>query len=362
MMNLKRARRTYLVLFWSMCLGFPQSAGAYDFISDGLYYNILSSSEHTVEISRSTYIPYSFTKVDVPESVEYNGIDYTVTGIGEYAFERCNTLTSVKFTSLITSIGKGAFSGCNLETLEIPSSVTSIGDGAFSSNNSLWEVTLPEWMEHIPARLFSNCSGMLSVKFPENLLTVGEYAFASNTKLTRINLPETLESIGFNAFGGTGVKTLVIPDNVKIIEGYAFSGCKSLTKITIGSSVEKIGDKAFDSYRIIEEVYSLNPIPPVIEEKTFDLETQKYKATLYVPKGSEELYKNAKYWKNFSKIREIEENEDNGVEDIITDLQQGIPEVFTLDGKKLDINTEEEIRGLAPGIYIINGEKCFVTR
>ena len=76
--------------------------------------------------------------------MEYTGnggdviIPEGITGIWEYAFFRCSSLTSIKIPSSVTSIGDYAFYGCSsLTNIEIPDGVMSIGDGAFRGCDSL---------------------------------------------------------------------------------------------------------------------------------------------------------------------------------------------------------------------------------
>ena len=59
-------------------------------------------------------------------------IPYSVTSIGDWAFDGCSGLTSITIPSNVTSIGNYSFSYCdNLKTVTIPNSVTSIGFQAF---------------------------------------------------------------------------------------------------------------------------------------------------------------------------------------------------------------------------------------
>jgi hypothetical protein len=89
---------------------------AYDFRVDGIYYNILSQDDKTVEVcSRGVYLhnaPDEYSgSVVISETVEYNSSNYKVIPIGGSAFEHCNGLTSVYIPNSVTSIGKRAFLG-----------------------------------------------------------------------------------------------------------------------------------------------------------------------------------------------------------------------------------------------------------
>ena len=74
--------------------------------------------------------------------------DGSVTRIGDYAFARCNSLTSIVIPEGVTSIGKYAFWYCSsLTSITIPDSVTSIGDWAFLNCTLLTSITFQGSME-----------------------------------------------------------------------------------------------------------------------------------------------------------------------------------------------------------------------
>ena len=98
------------------------------------------------------------------QNVESYVIPSSVTSIGKGAFTGCYSLSEIVIPSSVTSIGDGAFSFCrSLSEIVIPSSVTSIGDWAFSNCDSLSEIVIPSSVTSIGDGAFSNC------KFPNNL-------------------------------------------------------------------------------------------------------------------------------------------------------------------------------------------------
>lgn len=59
-------------------------------------------------------------KVEIPEKVEIEGVDYTVTKIAEDAFKGNTELTEVTIPGTVTTIGAGAFEGCtNLKAIYV---------------------------------------------------------------------------------------------------------------------------------------------------------------------------------------------------------------------------------------------------
>ncbi len=121
-------KKTLVFLFALLC---SNNSWAYDFKVDGIYYNV-SGSEATVTY-RDTYNYDSYSgRVVIPETVTYNGTTYTVTSIGDYAFDNSSDLLEVTIPNSVTSIGNHAFNECHrLTQLTIPNSVTTIGDYAF---------------------------------------------------------------------------------------------------------------------------------------------------------------------------------------------------------------------------------------
>ena len=72
-------KRTFLLVMMTVIAVASFAAHSYSFASGGVYYNITSSTNMTVEVTYgSAYNSYSGV-VTIPKMVSYNGVNYTVT-------------------------------------------------------------------------------------------------------------------------------------------------------------------------------------------------------------------------------------------------------------------------------------------
>ena len=111
-------------------------------------------------------------------------IPSSVTIIGDRAFYRCSSLTSVMMSSSVTSIGDWAFSGCSsLASVTIPSRVTSVGDYAFDGCKSLTSVTIPSSVTSIGSFVFYDCSGLTLMTIPSSVTSIRSYTFIGCSSL-----------------------------------------------------------------------------------------------------------------------------------------------------------------------------------
>lgn len=104
------------------------NAATYDFEVGGIYYNIISETDQTVEVTKNgTYSG----DIEIPDNIVYNNKTFKVTEIAGYAFSS-SSITSISIGNNIKGINLHAFSYCsNLTSITIPNSVTSIGIYAF---------------------------------------------------------------------------------------------------------------------------------------------------------------------------------------------------------------------------------------
>ena len=155
---------------------------------NGINYRF-SGTEATVTPSSPKYSG----SVVIPESVTYNGNTYSVTSIGNYAFDNCGDLTSVTIPNSVTSIGYSAFYGCSgLTSVTIGNSVTSIGSDAFSgcSLTSI-KVYATDFTK------FCRIINLVHSYIGKPLITMIDF---DGNEITEYSIPEGVTSIGDRAF------------------------------------------------------------------------------------------------------------------------------------------------------------------
>lgn len=282
MYNMKRS------FFRLLALLLPNLALAHDFIVDGICYNVTSMEEKTVEVTfnsdekvENVYRHFYKDVIFVPEKVNYGGKEYTVTAIGESAFELNDELLSVVMPKSIVSIGYDAFSSCpKLKSLTIPENVKDLRNFSFrglpslehlavDENNEFFDsregcnaiiktksntlylgcktTVIPDGIKVIADGAFMTCFGGREIEpfemiIPKSIETIERQAFAGCLPLKKIVLAEGLKRIGHWAFNGTSIESIVIPASVSDIDDAAFYGCDSLKVIKV-----KKGNRVYDS-------------------------------------------------------------------------------------------------------------------
>ena len=193
---------------------------AYDFQVNGIYYNILSPQDLTVEVTYESSDSYSYSGiVNIPETVEYKNKTFTITSIGERAFSGCTNLEEVTISNQINRIGKSAFSGCKLlSIIVIPNSVDEIGAGALYNCSSLTQITLPSELNIISDGLLQGCTNLKGVGIPIKVNEIGAYAFSGCTSIETITIPGSVRYIGDNVFRDcSSLKQIVFEEGEQIL-------------------------------------------------------------------------------------------------------------------------------------------------
>ena len=303
-----------------------------NFEINGLYYTATSANEVTVTDCNQSING----EVVIPETVTYNGVCFTVTAIGDYAFERCTDVTSITIPNTVISIGREAFEESGLTNILIPSSVTFIDEYAFIECDALQSMVVEDANPVFDSR--DNCNAIIETEsntllfgcqktvIPNTVIAIGNYAFYLCETLREIIIPNSVTIIGDGAFSdckgltsvtiGNSVTTIgeeafqccysltsvEIPNSVTAIGFEAFAYCRALKSVTIGKSLSTIINYAFSYCDNLTEVYSYIADPTIISmgNRVFYKESNDYSSrTLHVPAGTLPLYQSSELWHLF---------------------------------------------------------------
>ncbi|GAA4272412.1 leucine-rich repeat protein [Aquimarina gracilis] len=276
-------------------IGYGQQVGDV-FTYDNVTYRVTKlvlNKEVTIQSSTNTG-----GALTMPETVTYQGNNFSVTVIGPYAFKD-KALTSVRIPNSIKIIGTDAFRNTTLESVTIPENVTLIATGAFKDNPLTSVLVLANVPPSLPANdTFSN-PGIIEVVVPVGNKTTYEsnpawgnrYAFKDITQFgvgtaftgngigyritsvnpgkvavtgrnsgstdTDITIPGTVfygqdcavTSIGNSAFENNQLTSVTLPNSVTSIGSSAFRN-NQLTEVTIPDGVTSIAQSTFSNNQL----------------------------------------------------------------------------------------------------------------
>ena len=170
-----------LLLLLLLCTVGVTNLAALSF-DDGYLRYTVNADETTVTVNgRKSGITASGS-LSIPSTVTYNNITYTVTAIGDWAFNGASGYTgTLTLPNTLVTIGNNAFGSCThfVGSLTIPNSVTTIGNNAFSSCSSFTgSLTIGSSVSSIGNSAFKNCTGLTSIMvYPESVPTMGTDVF-----------------------------------------------------------------------------------------------------------------------------------------------------------------------------------------
>lgn len=198
------------------------------------------------------------TNIVIPETITWEGCEYSVVAIDAYAFMLCSALESIKLPESIIEIGSHAFYACSkLKSIVIPNGVKIIDYKTFERCSALESVVLPDSLAGIDSWVFEGCSSLKSITIPQNVNDIDMCAFEDsslksvvwnptsdswqskdafspfrrNKTITSITFGEGVEYIGEEfCLGMKSLESVTLPASLKTIEAGAFSGCYKLER------------------------------------------------------------------------------------------------------------------------------------
>lgn len=241
----------------------PIRPDSYDIEVDGLYYQITSISDLTVELVGGEGVYKDF--IVIPSELEYRGKKLKVTSIGDKAFFNSN-VTNVTIGENVKKIGQYAFSKSAISKIVIPSSVITLGRYSFDGCSRLVDVNfedgkgvlyfksdVPVYFKGCPIRklyigrtidhrsnpAFDDLSNTLEIKIGPYVKSLDEHLLKGASKISSLRIPASVTYLGDGAFNGcVSLKSVIFED-----------GTSTLVYTSGGGSIGPGGDRInFDMF------------------------------------------------------------------------------------------------------------------
>lgn len=173
------------------------------------------------------YVPSGLVTFEILSSVEYKGVVYSVTAIGEKVFYYNSKITNITIPDSVTSIGKYGFAGCKMLTgITLPNSITTIGEDAFYECTGLTSIVIPDSVTTIGSYAFGYCKNLASVTISDSVVNIETYAFYGCSKLVEVINKSSLGiAVGDTGNGCVGYYAKEIhagQSKLEVVDGFMF--------------------------------------------------------------------------------------------------------------------------------------------
>lgn len=185
--------------------------------------------------------------ITIPDKVNYNGKDWTVTAIGSYAFINERRIRKIELPKTIEAIEDAAFYQCSVTLLNFPKGLKYIGWGAFYKSN-LAPFYLKEYKGRNPAKkgTWERKPGT-AVDIPGST-AIGPQAFEGSFSTSKFKCPN-ITFVGYQAFKGAKIDiTTAIPATAKIGEQPEDNKIKAMYKNLPTGTDQRSGVESFAEF------------------------------------------------------------------------------------------------------------------
>lgn len=367
--------------------------------------------------ARCNYLKYALLPDAIDELRDYTFYGCPITGImipdgvrtiGESAFESCGSLNQPELPKNLEHIGDYAFYSCtNLGIIKLPESVKHVGFMAFQSCSTVSDISIPGNISRIGSGAFCYLGTPVEVTIPSSVENI-EYqgcAFTFGIPQWKVFVGDGLKKIGYDGIEGgeiyisapeppetNGIVNLfpdVIQNMTIYVQGedalkkykarypwYLYDIKNMVPAETLVPNTSSFRGTAGDTFkcevRIEPETASMkqifwkstNPAVATVDESGV-VTIVDYTADATNDAKIEntcQIIATTLYHDGPVAVIDVT-NETLGVEDVVADKNPcSVPNhIFNLQGVCLKQNaTEDDIRSLSPGLYIIGGKKIFI--
>ena len=366
-------------------------------VIDGIRYELNSATNTATVVSApngSRDEGYYSGDIVIPKNVRHDGTDYTVTEIGNSAFESQFEIVSVDIPSTVNKLGMQAlYKNINLKSITCRAIIPpATSTGVESIDYSIcYDVPL-----YVPAESLDAYKSADMWKEFRTILSIGTITAEVNGLWYFLNPDHTATVIpSQNGMyqGEIVVPSMVNYDNTDYTVTAVGNGAfiekdSAITSITLPETIKSIGESTFTAYYYSEETPMSLTIYAETPPATVDTEDNPYATfqepwtvfgTLYVPESAVASYKEKLPWKLFRNIEAIPVTPQepvwviaDGIRYQLSELSDGTPvatavsaeeakEVMHVRASVTDENTGTEHTVIALGNWVFSQRTGITT-
>lgn len=281
-----------------------------------LYFNITDTVRHTVELTyegkiRDQHEHLPTGRLEIPRTVKFKDVVYTVTAIGPKAFSGAAELETVVIPGTVAKIHDFAFEDCSkLQAILFPGSPVEFGEGVFYRCSAIENISFgSEWKE-INLGVFRWTECLKRVMIPARVEKISNLKTIASLETVEVDPNNSL----FSSFAGLlfskNGKTLyacprafrgavLVPEGVETVKEGAFIDCPYVETVSFPASLKALPYQEFSRNAQLKSVtfLSADPLLNYTQENTsrFALQVASPAVKVFVPASSITAWRNALY-------------------------------------------------------------------
>ena len=269
----------------------PTKAQIPSIFVDGIFYNIISIEEMTVEVANPGPGKVYIGEINIPSKITFKNKEFSVIGIGERAFYNSRVI-NVNIAEGIKYIGVQAFYKADiLRNITLPHSLNNIRFSGLAAN-LLEELTL-----HKNIKDFD-----LGTTIVKGVLKIDD----SYESVNACSMYATTLYIGRNFRKGLCppimAKEIIISDKVNYLYNILDRYCEGEIDLQSYKYEKPTLRRYYDNIKGKRKIFLKHKTPPYVEKFNNMMADLYVNVPLYVPKESLEQYKQDPIWGQFFEI------------------------------------------------------------